>query len=347
MGQGTAQCHDGDRPWLAGGKKDEVFLATNTPRTTPEPPDLPSHRRRQHLLVDRHRRQRHDGRRRQLHRRRQALLRPPTRTARRAALYFDATATASASASARGNRGDAAFTPAQGRRHAAMFAHWPAIALDAADNVYLVWDTDPRDTTGHRQRRLRRRADARCPTTIKMARTRRTSARRGRRRSRSPHPANGRAFWPWIAAGDAGKVSVVWYQTDKVADLDCQAVEHLDRRGDDPRAPTRRRPDDRHRRRGRPRRSTRRHRLPGRDDLRGHRPGPPARRLLHELARRARLRDDRHAATRPRPTRRPGRPGRPSLPIFLRQDSGPALRRRRATARARRRASGCRRRPPR
>src|SRR4051794_28269104 len=28
--RGTAQCHDGDRPWLAGGRKDEVFLATDT-----------------------------------------------------------------------------------------------------------------------------------------------------------------------------------------------------------------------------------------------------------------------------------------------------------------------------
>src|SRR3954466_12373964 len=28
--RGTPQCHDGDRPWLAGAKKDEVFLATNT-----------------------------------------------------------------------------------------------------------------------------------------------------------------------------------------------------------------------------------------------------------------------------------------------------------------------------
>src|SRR4051794_12505481 len=28
--KGTAQCHDGDRPWLAGGGADQVFLATNT-----------------------------------------------------------------------------------------------------------------------------------------------------------------------------------------------------------------------------------------------------------------------------------------------------------------------------
>jgi hypothetical protein len=30
--QGTVNCSEGDRPWLAGGKKDEVFLATNTTR---------------------------------------------------------------------------------------------------------------------------------------------------------------------------------------------------------------------------------------------------------------------------------------------------------------------------
>src|SRR5205085_10535415 len=28
--RGTAQCHDGDRPWLAGGKADQVWLATDT-----------------------------------------------------------------------------------------------------------------------------------------------------------------------------------------------------------------------------------------------------------------------------------------------------------------------------
>jgi len=31
-------------------------------------------------------------------------------------------------------------------------------------------------------------------------------------------------LWPWIAAGDKGKVSVVWYQTDKVVDLACQTA---------------------------------------------------------------------------------------------------------------------------
>ncbi|TML78881.1 MAG: hypothetical protein E6G07_08890 [Actinobacteria bacterium] len=28
--RGTAECHDGDRPWLAGGRRDEVFMGTDT-----------------------------------------------------------------------------------------------------------------------------------------------------------------------------------------------------------------------------------------------------------------------------------------------------------------------------
>src|SRR5205807_1441518 len=27
--KGTPQCHNGDRPWLAGGKKDEVWVSTD------------------------------------------------------------------------------------------------------------------------------------------------------------------------------------------------------------------------------------------------------------------------------------------------------------------------------
>jgi hypothetical protein len=38
-------------------------------------------------------------------------------------------------------------------------------------------------------------------------------------------PTGARAFWPWAVAGDAGRVSVVWYQTDKLADLECQPAQ--------------------------------------------------------------------------------------------------------------------------
>jgi hypothetical protein len=38
-------------------------------------------------------------------------------------------------------------------------------------------------------------------------------------------PAGQRALWPWVAAGDKGKVNVVWYQTNKIADLACQPAD--------------------------------------------------------------------------------------------------------------------------
>src|SRR2546427_4874290 len=41
----------------------------------------------------------------------------------------------------------------------------------------------------------------------------------------SLHDALPILFWPWITAGDSGKVSVIWYQTepqDGQPDLDCQ-----------------------------------------------------------------------------------------------------------------------------
>src|SRR5207245_86855 len=34
-------------------------------------------------------------------------------------------------------------------------------------------------------------------------------------------PSNARVLWPWMVAGDAGKVSVVYYQSNKVTDPDC------------------------------------------------------------------------------------------------------------------------------
>ena len=37
-------------------------------------------------------------------------------------------------------------------------------------------------------------------------------------------PPNARAFWPWLVAGEAGTINIVWYQSDKLVDLDCQAA---------------------------------------------------------------------------------------------------------------------------
>jgi hypothetical protein len=98
-----------------------------------------------------------------------------------------------------------------------MFAHWPAIALDSADNVYAIWDDNPVDESNQDS----------CggakplPNNILMS----VSKDFGLTWSTPitvAHADSGRVFWPWVAAGDPGKVSVVWYQSSKVADLDCE-----------------------------------------------------------------------------------------------------------------------------
>jgi hypothetical protein len=98
-----------------------------------------------------------------------------------------------------------------------LFGHWPAIALDSVGNVFMVWDTDPRKkgTKGGCGG-----AETPLPNAIEMV----VSRDFGKTWSKPidvRKPAGRRVYWPWVAAGDAGKVSVVWYETDRVADLDC------------------------------------------------------------------------------------------------------------------------------
>ena len=88
-----------------------------------------------------------------------------------------------------------------------MFAHWPAIAVDKAGTVYVVWDTDARKagTTGGCN-------GAETPTSNSIVLL--VHEDLGKTWSKPLTVAHGsyRVFWPWIAAGDPGKVSVVWYR---------------------------------------------------------------------------------------------------------------------------------------
>jgi hypothetical protein len=104
-----------------------------------------------------------------------------------------------------------------------MFAHWPALAIDKNNNIYMVWDTDDRtpNTAGGCNG-----AQTPAPNSIKMA----YSSDFGRTWSKPvtvAAPSSSRVYWPWIAAGDPGKISVVWYQTgpNQLADLDCQPAD--------------------------------------------------------------------------------------------------------------------------
>lgn len=212
--RGTIQCHDGDRPWLAGGRKDEVFLATNVQESNheifqstdggnscpatgiPDAGDLPdgtSYTGNGKLYYDHHR-----GK----------LIEPVTFTKGNKTVGIGA---------ATWSRGQASFSKPVVAADTSTFAHWPAMAIDSAGNVYLTWDTDPRQagTTGGCGG-----AESELPNAIQMS----VSRDFGKTWSKPvdvAKPSGKKVYWPWMAAGNAGKVSIVWYQTDKLVDLDC------------------------------------------------------------------------------------------------------------------------------
>jgi hypothetical protein len=224
--RGTIQCNDGDRPWLAGGVKDEVFMATDTAEDGGSDPTGTGHAIFQST----------DG----------------GETCQKAATDYGATSAGGAEAyvgygklymdharqrliepelyqkhDSQGNaktigigvgtwqRGQSQFTP-HFIASTTLQGHFPSIALDPEDNVYLVWDTDPRDPQGK----------GGCngnPTPLANQIMLAVSKDWGQTWSTPVAVASpgARALWPWAVAGDSGKLNVVWYQSDKVNDPDC------------------------------------------------------------------------------------------------------------------------------
>jgi hypothetical protein len=187
--KGTAFCHDGDRPWLAGGRANEVYMATNTEEGSP------SHQ----IFVST------DGGNTC-----SSTGIPDEGTldgvsyVGNGKMYFDSARNRIAEPEFFDNglgvgtwtRGDTSFTPHLAVK-TTLYSHWAAIALDSADTIYMVWDTDNGPTKANQ---------------IELV----SSKDFGKTWS-VPYVVaapNARVFWPWIAAGDPGKVSIVWYQTN-------------------------------------------------------------------------------------------------------------------------------------
>src|SRR3954465_9785242 len=138
--KGNVDCHDGDRPWLAGAKKDEVFMADDgntsghvtarpgaggeNSETTEYPDNADGRNGYGKLYYDHNTEQ---------------LLEPE--------LYFGDDGSVNAIGLATWNRGDKEFKPHQ-IATTTLFGHFPSIAIDAADNIYLTWDTNERDPNG-------------------------------------------------------------------------------------------------------------------------------------------------------------------------------------------------------
>jgi hypothetical protein len=221
--KGTAQCHDGDRPWLAGGQRDQVYLGTDTLEgsgsghqvfvsndggNTCSSTGIPDNG----SLADGGS---FTGFGKLYYNKRNGGLIEPALFDHPDGSFGVGISTLPA--------GGTTFTPHEGVRGTSMYAHWPAIALDSAGTVYLVWDTNDRQAgtsggcSGDRTP---------APNSIMLVYTK-DLGKTWSKPVAVGRPGNARVFWPWVVAGDAGKVSVVWYQTGagQLADLDCQAAD--------------------------------------------------------------------------------------------------------------------------
>jgi hypothetical protein len=222
--KGTGFCHDGDRPWLAGGQADQVFMGTDTLEGSRSGhqvfvsndggntcsatgiddngalPDGGSFTGDGKLYYDR-----------------------LTGTVVEPAIFDHPDGTFGIGISTL-PAGGSTFTPHEAVRGTTMFAHWPAIAIDSAGAVYLTWDTDDRQagTSGGCDG-----VETPAANSIMLVSTK-DLGKTWSAPMTVAHPGT-RVLWPWIAVGAGGKVSVVWYQTepqDGQPDLDCQ-VGHI------------------------------------------------------------------------------------------------------------------------
>ena len=200
--RGTLQCHEGDRPWLAGGKADEVFLATNSFTEG-------------HVVM-----QSTDGG--------ASCTTAIPGASGQGKLYYDPRRDALVEPALQGNasigvttwhRGDAAFKDGPFiNLKSPILAFFPSMAIDDAGNIYLVWTNDERagDSGGC--------SGTGTPQTngVYFAVSKDFGQSWSKPALVSSTPGQ-LAFWPWAVGGDAGKISIVWYQSDKLADLDCEA----------------------------------------------------------------------------------------------------------------------------
>jgi hypothetical protein len=231
---GTAQCHNGDRPWLAGGKPGEVFLSTDTGEAGHEvfhstdagascssnaildngsTPDGGTYTGSGKLYYDHVR---------------GSLIDP--------IFYRDGNGVNDGvgvgilrHASGAFANPSAAFTQVHVAKTTA-YSHWPAMAIDSAGNYYLVWDTDARDPTttngcppydsGSESFGGTSSAPTPLANSILMSVSTDGGATWSSPQTVGYSPGH-RLLWPWITAGSAGNVGVVWYQYDRVTDPDC------------------------------------------------------------------------------------------------------------------------------
>jgi hypothetical protein len=194
--RGTINCHDGDRPWLAAGPKDTVWLA-NDPNTADHSVWISTDGGSScgstgiadpggygKLFYDSYANKALHG----------ALIEPVP------SLHGSIGVAVLKNALGAFKSGTGAFhqypvAPTQG-----LLTHFPSLALDKAGNLYLSWTDHPGGNSGNGK------------NTVWLSSSK--DAVHWTKPIAVAHPGT-TVLWPWIAAGSPGNVSVVWYQYDR------------------------------------------------------------------------------------------------------------------------------------
>ncbi|HEU0129846.1 MAG TPA: hypothetical protein VFQ85_02505 [Mycobacteriales bacterium] len=209
---GTPQCHEGDRPWLAGGGEDEVFVSTNSTRlgaivvrsTDAGATCSTTYAKRSgsgwtgygKIFYDR---------------RTDTLYQPAVFGGNGLGL---ATLRHASAGFAKGTPG--AFTATQAVEGTSFNTFWKAVmARDAAGTIYLVWSTDRRGSgTGGCD-------GERTPLANEVLLVQSADGGKHWSKPRVVARTGTTLLQPWVVAGSRGNVAVGWFQYDRVVDPNC------------------------------------------------------------------------------------------------------------------------------
>ena len=234
---GTTNCHEGDRPWLAGGVAGEVFMTTDTEEgghtlyhssnsanscdstgiedfgKMPDGLSWSGFGKGVYDPVDK------------------SFIEPAQFTKNGVVKVGISRLPDAAHAF---NGGSETFQPIEVADTPGVFSPFGApqvISMDSAQNLYFAWDTDDRDSNGqggcgaipNTSQPPGSGAPTPLPNRIMLAIGKYVSP--GKWSFLPPislaHQGNARVLWPWSVAGSPGNLSVVWYQMDRMVDPDC------------------------------------------------------------------------------------------------------------------------------